>query len=215
MNNATIVAVLGLLGASLAQAANVSHFNFNEDTGAQRPLSSSTGAPILSGGVIQLGTFRSADPTSLINAFNGSPSEGTKQAILNDFINFGATSSVGTSYEGLYGGEKSVPILAGSEFIDKTIYTLIGNGSTLAASNQIALVRDDETFAADNPVAPARLADISAASSAILIGNPNGPGFTTLLGPATSSLSLAAVPEPMSAMLLLSGLGLMVRRRRA
>lgn len=211
MNKTLIVAVLGLMTTSVSQAGNILATNFDEATLAQRPLSTFTGTPILAGGVVQLGTFQSTDPSGLI-AGAGTPAGFA--ALLADFLTFGSTSAIGAFNPGLYGGDKSVPIAGNSPLIGKSIYTLIGNGATLAASGEIALIRDDQSFAVDAPVFAA-LADISAASSVILIGNASGPGFSTALGASASSLSLAPVPEPMSAMLLLSGLGLMIRRRRA
>jgi len=215
MNKATIVAVLGLLTAGVSQAGNILATNYDEVSGAQRPFSTNAGAPIgLAGasGVIQLGSFTTADPGALIAGL-GSPAG--LAALLADFISFGTSSQIGADFAGLYASDKSSPIASDSPLKDKSIYTLVGNNATLAGSTELAIIRDDQSFAFDNPVFEA-LADISAGSSVILFGSPTGPGFTTLLGPATSSLSLGvAVPEPMSAALLLSGLALVVRRRRA
>ena len=214
MNKATIVAVLGLLTAGVSQAGNILATNFDEVSGAQRPFSTNAGAPIglTAGGVVQLGSFTTADPGALIAGL-GSPAG--LAALLADFIVFGSSSQIGADFAGLYAADKSTPIPSDSPLAGKSIYTLVGNNATLAGSTELAIIRDDQSFAADNPVFEA-LADVSAGSSVILFGSPTGPGFTTLLGPATSSLSLGvAVPEPMSAALLLSGLALVVRRRRA
>ena len=215
MNKATIVAVLGLLTSVVSHAGNILATNYDEGTLAQRPFSTVAGTPIgLTGasGVVQLGSFTSADPGALIAGL-GSPAG--LAALLADFISFGTSSSIGSDFPGLYAADKSSPIASDSPLVGKSIYTLIGNNATLAGSTELAIIRDNESFAADNPVFEA-LADISATSSVILFGSPTGPGFTTALGAATSSLSLApAVPEPMSAALLLSGLALVARRRRA
>lgn len=215
MNKATIVAVLGLLTASVSQAGNILATNFDEGTSAQLPFSTVAGAPIgLAGGtgIVQLGSFTTADPGALIAGL-GSPAG--LAALLADFISFGTSSQIGTDFAGLYASDKSSPIASDSPLVGKSIYTLIGNNATLAGSTEMAIIRDDQSFAADNPVFEA-LADVSASSSVILFGTAGGPGFTTALGAATSSLSLKpVVPEPMSAALLLSGLALAARRRRA
>ena len=209
MNKATIVAVLGLLTAGVSQAGNILATNFDEVSSAQRPFSTNAGVPIglTAQGVVQLGSFTSADPGALIAGL-GSPAG--LAALLADFIVFGSSSQIGADFAGLYAADKSTPIASDSTLVGKSIYTLVGNNATLAGSTELAIIRDDQSFAADNPVFEA-LADVSAGSSVILFGSPTGPGFTTLLGPATSSLSLGvAVPEPMSAALLLSGLALVV-----
>jgi len=211
MNKAIIVAVLGLLTTSVSEAGNILATNFDEVSGGQRPISTATGAPILTGGIVQLGSFQSADPSALIA---GLTSPAGLAALLADFITFGSSSPIGGDFSGLYAGDKSVAIAADSALVGKSIYTLIGNAATLGGSSQLAIVRDNESFAADNPVFEA-LADISAGSSVILFGSATGPGFETALGMSTSSLALAPVPEPMSATLLLSGLALLARRRRS
>lgn len=202
-----------LLGLALVvlsgsvHAGNMLVTNYNEDTSAQRPISTASG-PLLTGGVIGIGSFTTADPTSLIAAA-GSPAGWA--ALVADFISFGATNAVGNDTPGLYQTDKSQTI-AGTALVGKTIYTLIGNGATLAASGQGGVVQHAGTFLAENPLFSG-VADISLPTSTVLMGTV-GPNVTTVLGSAPSLL-LAPIPEPMTATLLLSAFALVARRRRA
>ena len=215
----TALAVLFTLVAASAQAGSILATNYNETTGANRPISTVSGAPIaVGGGVVQLGTFNSTG--AALDALIAGLASGNVSALLADFISYGSTNTIGAfPAEHLYASDKSVAIPGGSPLIGKNIYTLIGNAGTLAGSSEFAIIRDDESFAADAPVFQA-LADISApigggaGQIAVLFGNPNGPSITTALG-AAPSLQLAPIPEPMSAALLLSSLALVARRRRA
>ena len=66
MKKLLLGAVLALLGGLQLQAGNVLVTNYNEDSGAQLPISLSSGAALLKGGSVQLGTW-TADPTALID----------------------------------------------------------------------------------------------------------------------------------------------------
>jgi hypothetical protein len=203
------LALVVLSGFSL-QAGNVLVTNYNEDTGAQRPISTFGGTPLLTGGSVGIGSFTSADPSSLI-ANAGTPAGWA--ALLADFIFFGAQNAVGADLPGLYQVDKSQSVPPGSSLVDKNIYTLIGNAATLAASGESAIVRHAAQFGVDAPTF-SRVADISLAGNEVLRGTLDGPSVTTALGSA-ASLRLAPIPEPMSLTLLLSGLALVFRRRRA
>jgi hypothetical protein len=203
-----------LLGLALVvlsgsvHAGNVLVTNYNEDTGAQKPISTSAGA-LLTGGVISIGSFTTADPTSLIAAAN---SPAGWAALVADFIVFGTSSSVGGVVPALYQADQSQPIGGTSPLVGKTIYTMIGNTAALADAGQGGVVRHAGTFAADAPLFSG-VADISLPTSTVLMGSV-GPNVTTVLG-AAPSLLLAPIPEPMTATLLLSAFALVARRRRA
>lgn len=197
--------------ATSAFGAAITVTNYDEGSGAAKGFSLADGTALLTGGVVQVGAF-SSDPTPLL-ANVGTPDG--YNALLAAFTSFGSTNTIGGDYAGLFESVKDVQILEGSTFATKSIYTLVGNGATLATSTQLAIIKDDNTFELDNPLHTAR-ADLSAASSEVLLGSATGPNVTTALGPVASiQLAPVAVPEPVSATLLLGGLALAFRRRKA
>jgi hypothetical protein len=203
------LAVLSLCAVSV-QAGNVLVSNYNEDTAAVRPLSTNGGVAFASGGTVAIGSFTSADPASLISNA-GSPAGWA--ALLADFIFFGATNTIGGDLPNLYSADKSQFLGAGNPLIGKNIYTLIGNGGTLAASGEGAIVRHADQFVQDLPTF-SLTADLSLPSSTVLFGTLDGPQVVTVIGTA-ASLRMAPIPEPMTAALLFSALALVGRRRRA
>ena len=209
MKKLLLGAVLALLGGLQLQAGNVLVTNYNEDSGAQLPISLSSGAVLLKGGSVQIGTW-TADPTALIA---GLTSPAGRDALLAAFVTFGATNAIGNDVDGLYQADKSVPIAGNSPLVGQSIYTLIGNNAALGTSDQFAIVKHGVAFAADAPVF-AGTADIGLAGSSVLFGSLGGPSITTALG-AAPSLRLNAIPEPMSVSLLFASLALVARRRRA
>jgi hypothetical protein len=203
---------LALLGGLQIQAGNILVTNYNEDTMAQLPISLSTGAPLLKGGTVQIGTWIS-DPGVLIA---GLTSPAGREALLASFMTFGEPNAIGNDVDGLYQSDKSVPIAANSPLVGQSIYTVIGNAASLSTSDQFAIIKHNTTFAADAPVF-AGVADISLVGSSVILGCLGGRSITTALG-AAPSLSFpyleGCIPEPMSLSLLFASLALMVRRRR-
>ena len=212
MKKLLLGAVLALLGGLHLQAGNILVTNYNEDSGAQLPISLSSGAALLKGGSVQIGTWIS-DPTALIAGFT---SPAGRDALLAAFVTFGEPSSIGKDVDGLYQFDRSVPIASNSPLVGQSIYTMIGNNAALGTSDQFAIIRHNMTFAADAPVF-AGVADISLASSVVVYGCFGGRSITTALG-AAPSLSFpfmeGCIPEPMSVSLLFASLALIARRRR-
>ncbi|MFN0130862.1 MAG: hypothetical protein ACKV19_29725 [Verrucomicrobiales bacterium] len=209
MKKVLLLIALAATSAHLAQGAAVTATNYNEGSGAQRPLSSVAGTGILTGGVIAIGSW-ATDPRPL---FSQLPNAAVWESIVSSFISFGAPTSVGASFSGLYESVAQAQIAQGSPLDGKTIYTLIGNAATLSSSTEGGLVTDGSTFAFDNPLFQAR-AEISATNAQILFGKAGGPSVESALGAAPSLQLATTVPEPFSATLLLTGLALIFRRRR-
>lgn len=198
---------------STASGAFVMAVNVDEQTLKQLPIVTGAGEPIMSGGTVAIGTFTSGDPESLIAGL-GSP--GGLTALLGDFITFGSTHPVGFNFPGLYLVDITQAIELYSPFVGQSIYTFIGDGPTLVGSVEFAIVRHPVFFEADAPLFSAKI-DISDPAVTILLGRADGPSVTTALGPSLTSLRLGSnmtVPEPASAILLLVGGGLGLRRRR-
>jgi len=194
---------------STLHAGNILVTNFDESFGRQMPITTISGNGILTGGVVQIGSFLSGDPSALIA---GLTSPAGLAALLSDFISFGSSNAIGSDFVGLYASDKSSPLTAGSPLIGKSIYTLIGNNATLTASTELGIVRHPGSFAADAPVF-AGLADLSDPAAVILYGG-RGSGVTTALGLSTQSLRLG-VPEPSVALLIVLGLAAVIGRRGA
>ena len=207
MKKLLLGAVLSLLGCLQLQAGNILVTNYNEDSGAQLPISLLSGAPLLKGGSVQIGTWIS-DPTVLIAGL-GSPAG--RDALLAAFVTFGEPNAIGNDVDGLYQSDKSVPIAPNSPLVGQSIYTMIGNAASLSTSSIFAVIKHNTTFAADAPVF-AGVADISLSGFSVIYGSLGGPSITTALG-AAPSLRLN-IPEPMSVSLLFASLALMARRRR-
>jgi hypothetical protein len=210
MKKLLLGSVLALFGGLHLHAGNILVTNYNEDSGAQLPISLSGGAALLKGGSVQIGTWIS-DPTALIAGFT---SPAGRDALLAAFVTFGEPSSIGKDVDGLYQFDRSVPIASNSPLVGQSIYTMIGNTASLSTSDQIAIIRHNSTFAADAPVF-AGVADISSAGFVVLRGCLGGPSITTALGAAPSlNINAWMCPEPTSVSLLFASLALIARRRR-
>ncbi len=175
---------------SILRGGNVLMTNFDESRGAQVPVSLANGTALLQGGSVQVGSFVGADPAVLIN---GLISPAGLAALLSNFVTFGPAASVGAAFSGLYGVDVSVPLNATSPLVGQSIYTLIGNATTLSTSSELAIIRHASLFEADAPVF-GRIADISDPTATILFGQRPGPSVTTALG-AAPSLQLVPMRE--------------------
>ena len=206
-----------MLGAGAANGAAVNGTNYSLDSLTHKPISLSNGTAVTSGGVIQIGSFNSTG-AALDALIAGLTSPAGLNALLADFIAFGSTTTVGgqgAGFEGIYDLPAQAPLAAGNPLVGKSIYTLIGNNASLAASTDLAIVQDNAAFDVDAPLFNTA-ASLLEGTNVYRFGNGSGPSLTAnSVFPAAASLQLSPIPEPMSAALLLSGLALVVRRRRA
>ena len=183
-----IVLMFSFLG--VVRGGNVLMSNFDEGRSLQLPISLSDGTGLTRGGSVQVGSFVGADPAVLIN---GLISPAGLAALLSNFVAFGPAATVGAAFSGLYGVDVSVPLNATSPLVGQSIYTVIGNATTLSTSSELAIIRHASLFEADAPVF-GRTADISDPTATVLFGQRGGPSVTTALG-AAPSLQLGPLRE--------------------
>ncbi len=211
-----LLAILATVAS--VEAAAIRVFNYQDDGSAASPVTNASGVVITTGsGSIAVGGFTSLNDAALAGA---AASPAAWAAVLADFIAYADTKANpmkmgdGVGISGLYDGDKGQPIAAASPLVGKTIYTLIGNGATLETSTQIAIIKDNQSFAADAPVFQAT-ANPSEAGSSIILGTTGAAIAIPELQASFASLQLVpVVPEPSSIALLAFGLAPFVRRRR-
>lgn len=105
-----------------------------------------------------------------------------------------------------------------ASLIGDTIYTFIGNGSSLASSNQFALLSYGAITADPPQPSLPNQYNLGASAGTVLDGTVGTKTFTNndlgLQNATVKSIGLAPVPEPSVALLGLLGMAAFVRRRR-
>jgi hypothetical protein len=188
--------------------------NFNQDGSSARPITT-CGNFVLppNTGSVSIGTFATLTDAAITGA--------GRNQLLADFLAFGDSVNNPTpigdasafNLPGLYSDVLNGTNAAGDPKIGKAIYTLIGNGPTVATSSQIAVVKDNDTFVLDDQPVIAADVFIHDPSSVILIGM-SGPQ-TTVPGLGTfGSLQLHCIPEPAVLTFLTLWFGAFRRRAR-
>ena len=217
----TSVAAL-LLACSSAYSASITVSNFvdfpstnliTDDAGV--PLGDGVNSTFAAAGYFKTlsdAGLMSLDPTAFALILGGT-----------EFDQFGG--NVPTLGAGLIQGSPSAAILAGSPFIGKSVYTLIGNAATLAASTELLIFKHSEVFAQDAPAFSGNaLIDENAGNNTLLWGSLGKTTsdlnvvFAGSGGGVTSNYSTIGTVVPEPSRMLLAGLGLMglmLRRRRA
>lgn len=203
-----------------SEAASITASNLADDFSKAVPIVTTANTVVAANsGIIQVGTFG-----TLSDAQISSINAGNYAGLVADFQSFGASTKFGAGFDiaGLYSLAPSAGILAGDSKIGKSIYVFIGNGTTLANSTEIAIFKDDNSFAADAPLFSAKayptdLANNAAIDAAFVVGDISA-NQVTIAGVGTFNpikmVNVSLVPEPSVALLGLMGIGL-VRRRRS
>jgi hypothetical protein len=162
-----------------------------------------------SGGYVGVGYFLSVADVDL-------PS--TDPSVLGtDFALFGSSTTFGAAgFDGLYdfssdGGR----VGAASPFFGQSLYTLLGNGATIANSTDFVIFKHTVTFPDDSAAAlPADLNAYLGTDGSFILGSITGDTFDYGGGNVVPIVKMEAIPEPSA--LLLSAFGILglLRRKR-
>lgn len=203
----TFIALTLLMAASAGlQAASITVTNRLAATLESRWIADADGSFIPNGGgMVAIGSF--ADESGIAGA-------SSVDGLLSAFTQFGdavSVAGVGT-VAGLYANSISASV-SGGGFTDQSVFTVIGNGGSLASSSNFLVFKHDGVFPADadNPTATLN-AIVGEGQGELLLG---GSGTGDFNGNAIDTYTLGVVvPEPSSALLGLLGLSFLAFRRR-
>lgn len=202
---------LKLILCSFVVAANTQAFVVTLQSDFDKAVTDSMGVLIPDGGgVIVTGFF-----TTLLDADIANSSS---SVLGSDFVQFGSSGEFG--FNG-FGGVYSVAVDGGriapsSTFDLKTIYTVLGNGDTIAGSSDFVIFKHPFTFEADSLDANDKtaLATLGEISGVYLLGGPVA-GTVNIGGADLPIVQMAqAVPEPSALMLSALGAMALLRRKR-
>jgi len=198
-------------GATAAGIIDLDGGTFRRGTAAGDAFSGAAGGFSAGGGVIAFGIFTTddfqggLDASSLISAFT---------SLGNMTTDFGASGPVGN--RSVFSFSPPNVEIEGSVFEGKNIYMFVGNGSSFIESDQFLIVRSDSLFsAADDEEIALTPITFNPETSTVLFGSVVSNVFTADGDTSqTQGWSLAAIPEPSTAMLgALSALALIRRKR--
>jgi hypothetical protein len=205
-----ITALFGVLALGFAQAATTSYSNLVNFDSSTNAVVTVGGTPLAVGsGFVGVGYFASLTDILISTSIDA-------VGLGNDFRTFasGQINGGGVGLAGLY--NYGTATVANAQFDGKAVYTVIGNGATIATSTQILIAKHTTTFAADPAITPgAVLSNSSSGNVATLLKGSYGLFSSDFGAGPSQAYSLALlVPEP-STMLLgaFGALGLLRRRR--
>lgn len=216
MKNMTrTLTVLAALSIVSAHAGIVTGTSIIDGVGGDVVITDNSGNAIpVATGYVGLGYFTIDDATVTAGATASGIS-----TILNSFqsIVSGAFEDEGLYLKSFDYGKGGLDSQNG-----KTLYSVIGNGSTIGSSNQFVLYKHDDTLDADGASPSIDENQLNLNDGSLLFGTSGGAktvDASNLLTndnyTAASSFAMALVPEPSSTALLgLGGVALLLRRRR-
>ena len=161
----------------------------------------------VSGGILAVGTTSLTDAqiTGLTDA----------SVLSNSFTQFGDSSTFGGAAVNNLAGYFNMAVNGNGgapAFDGNNIFLIGGNGSTIANSTSLFVVRSDSAFGADNPLFSA---SISLDEGNILLGAAGGTNDVNVAFPAFQMANVGGIiPEPGVSILALFSAGLLVLRRR-
>jgi len=180
------------------------------------PILDNTGAPIAVGaGYVAVGTFSAAP--------NGTTAVAD---IRSTFTAFGAGATAfsnGVGAPGFFDQKYGASIPQGNADapVGEQAYVLIGDGATLAASLNFAILSTGGVFGTEDQFGNGELGQVFSAEnidSSLIYGTPIADVDTGLGLVFTNGVQLGegglVIPEPSTALLSLVGLGFLARRRR-
>jgi len=154
-------------------------------------------------GTVSIGTY------DAIPNFDSSSSVADLLTSYDEFASGSFQDSFG-GLDGFFGFTITEDIIPGSEFDGSDVYLVLGDGDTLASSDEFLVWRatanpEGNVFLAPDPVAGPTAVQLNNATGDLLFGSFDGTAFTLA----------ETVPEPSSSALLgFGGLALILRRRR-
>lgn len=199
---ATFFAILATVVGVHAAAITVT----NQFGGAYAALNE-FGNPIPTGsGTVAIGTF-SIDDATIASLGNGADLAG----VLDGFTQFSDSLTVNSAVSGYYQGLITGAITDGDGIAGAQLYTVIGAGSTLGASQSLIVYKHEGVAFQPDPNATPNAA-LNATPGNIVLGEATTVNINGQDRPAIQSIPI--IPEPSSALLGLVGLVFVAFRRR-
>jgi hypothetical protein len=201
-------ALIAVLTAGMFTSANA--FIVLIQSGFDKAVTTTTNVAIPSGtGFVATGFFTTVADVDLINTAPAS--------LATAFQQFGNSGTFGFGgFGGVYQVE-SAPgrISPGSPFVNKSIYTLLGNGSSVSTSSEFVIFKHNGLFLVDDQDSQDKTYDATlGVDGAFLMGSATGDIINVGGFDFPQVKMVAAVPEPSAALLgALGALGLLRRRR--
>jgi len=202
--------LLALL-ATVALAGVSNAFIVTIESGFDKAVTTSNDLPVASGsGFVATGFFTSLSDAQLATS--------TSATLQGAFQLFGTSGTFGFGgFGGVYEVESAGGrIGAASAFANQSIYTILGNGTTIGNSTEFVIYKHAGTFQIDDADANDKTfnATLGGAGGAYLMGSVTG-GTVEIAGQPFPQVEMAvAVPEPSAALLGLLGAVGLIRRRR-